>query len=463
MSYFITAIIALFASFICAPLVRRVAFKLDAVQVPKDERGASNVPIALLGGVAMIVGFLVACAYSMISGGIEFDRTVAGLLGGIAVLVACGYLDDRHTLSWKQKLLFQLAAALIYVLMSDMQIGFLTNPFAYDEVVHLPAIVTWPMTILWLVGITNAINFIDGLDGLATGVSCISALSLFFVSVLAVEATQNASTPVFLAAIAGATLGFLPYNFNPARIFMGETGAAFLGFTLAAVSLQGMLKSFAAITLTVPVLVIGLPIFNVAFASIRRILRKASPATGDKSHIHDTLINMGLTQRQSVLILYIASAVLGLIGFVFANKHYLSAATLLILLPMFLFVFVKFFLGKAADDGNGNSNGVGNGNGVSNGIGVGIGVGNGDRNGIGVGNGDGDGAIAGHIGAAKSVGAVGGVGGVANATISDGGGGIAGGISVDGGGISGSVNAPASHPIAASVVARASTESERLL
>ena len=352
MNYLITAIIALFASFISAPLVRRLAFRLKAVQVPKDERGAQNKPIALLGGFAIIAGFLAASAYNLASGGIAFDRAAAGLLAGIAVLAACGFLDDRYTLSWKQKLLFQLAAALAYVFISDMQIDFLTNPFVYDEVVHLPAFVTWPATILWIVGVTNAINFIDGLDGLATGVSCISALSLFFVSVLALEMTQYASTPVFLAAIAGATLGFLPFNFNPARIFMGETGAAFLGFTLAAVSLQGMLKSYAAITLTIPVLVIGLPIFNVAFASIRRILRKAPPTKGDKSHLHDVLIEMGLTQRQSVLVLYIASAVLGLIGFVFANKNYLSAATLLILLPVFLFVCVKFFFGKSAESSN---------------------------------------------------------------------------------------------------------------
>ena len=353
MNYFITAIIALFASFISAPLVRRAAFKLNAVQVPKDERGIDNKPIALLGGCAMIIGFFAASAYNLASGAIVFDRAAAGLLAGIAILAVCGYVDDRYAISWKQKLLFQLAAAIAYVLLSDMQIDFFTNPFVYDEVVHLPAFVTLPTTVLWLVGVTNAINFIDGLDGLATGVSCISALSLFFVSVLALEMTQSASTPVFLAAIAGATLGFLPFNINPARIFMGETGAAFLGFTLAAVSLQGMLKSYAAITLTVPVLVIGLPIFNVAFASIRRILRRASPARGDKSHLHDMLMEMGLTQRQSVLILYIASAVLGLIGFVFANKNYLSAAALLILLPMFLFVCVKFFFGKAAEAGDG--------------------------------------------------------------------------------------------------------------
>ena len=345
MNYAVTMLIALIVAFISTPIVKKLAFKLGAVDVPKDDRRMHSAPIALLGGAAIVIGFLLALLYNVLVGDIAPDRSIAGLLAGIFVLLVCGFLDDRFKLNWKAKALFQLTAALLYIAISDQQIDFLTNPFVFDEVIDLAPYIAWPLTILWIVGITNAINFIDGLDGLAAGVSCISALSLFFVSIVALGVTDSPAAPLLMAALAGAALGFLPFNFNPAKIFMGETGAAFLGFTLAAVSVQGMLKSYAVISLTIPILVIGLPIFDVAFATIRRLLKKSSPTSSDFAHIHHKLIGMGLTQRQSVVLLYITSAVLGLCGTIFANKNYISAVVLLILLPVFIFVFAKYLVG----------------------------------------------------------------------------------------------------------------------
>jgi UDP-GlcNAc:undecaprenyl-phosphate GlcNAc-1-phosphate transferase len=353
-------IIALIVAFVMTPLVRKMAFRLGAVDVPKDARRMHSDPVALLGGFAISAGFLAALAYNILAGPLPFDRSVAGLLCGICVLLVCGYIDDKFTLRPFHKFLFQLAAAVLYVAVSDMQISFLTNPFVYDSVIEFGPLISWPLTVLWIVGITNAINFIDGLDGLAAGVSCISAISLFFISMSTMAATGNIMAPLLTAALAGAALGFLPFNFNPAKIFMGETGAAFLGFALAAISVQGMLKSYAAMSLAIPILIIGLPIFDVVFAVFRRVAHGQSPAVSDRSHLHHKLIDMGLSQRQSVAVLYIASAGLGLCGFVFANKNYVSAAILLILLPVFIFACVKYFAGDRPA-GGGKSGGDGRG------------------------------------------------------------------------------------------------------
>ena len=352
MNYAVTMLIALIVAFISTPLVKKLAFKLGAVDIPKDERRMHKTPIALLGGAAIVFGFLIALLYNIAAGAILPDRSVAGMLAGIFILLICGFLDDRFVLSWKVKALFQFAAAITYIIISDQQIDFLTNPFVYDEVIDLIPLIAWPLTIFWIVGITNAINYIDGLDGLAAGVSCISALSLFFVSILSQGISENPAAPLLTAALAGAALGFLPFNFNPAKIFMGETGAAFLGFTLAVISIQGMLKSYAVISLAIPVLIIGFPIFDFAFATIRRIANKTSPACSDASHLHHKLIRMGLSQRQSVVLLYITSAVLGLCGFIFANKNYISAVILLILLPVFVFAYAKYLVGDKQNPKN---------------------------------------------------------------------------------------------------------------
>jgi UDP-GlcNAc:undecaprenyl-phosphate GlcNAc-1-phosphate transferase len=190
-----------------------------------------------------------------------------------------------------------------------VRVDFITNPFN-GSMIFFPTYIAIPITMIWIVGITNAINFIDGLDGLAAGTASISSLSLLFISIF-----WGDYQAIFLtAALAGSTLGFLPFNFNPAKIFMGEAGSAFLGFTLGTISIMGMIKSYTTLAIIIPLIVLGLPIFDTAFAIIRRLLRGQSPMQADRGHLHHRLVDSGLTQKQAVLILYAISAVLGIVG-----------------------------------------------------------------------------------------------------------------------------------------------------
>ena len=165
-----------------------------------------------------------------------------------------------------------------------------------------------PITVLWIVGVTNAVNLIDGLDGLAAGVSTISTVSLFAISLI----MREPAVAIVTAAVAGAGFGFLPYNIHPAKIFMGDTGSTFLGFILGSISIVGLFKSYAVISLAVPFLILGLPIFDTAFAIIRRLMRGQSPMHPDRGHVHHRLIDLGFDQKQTVIILLITSGLLSL-------------------------------------------------------------------------------------------------------------------------------------------------------
>lgn len=344
--YIITFAFAFIIAFSATPIVRRLAFKVGAVDIPKDERRMHKKPIALMGGLAIVVGFILSLIFDLVttSSLLTANRELLGLLAGIAIIVIMGVLDDTRTLGARTKLAFQLAAAISVVLISGTRITIITNPFSSSPYLELSPYISYPLTILWIVGITNAINLIDGLDGLAAGVSSISSLSLFFVSMLRVDLDPAIAIYIALvtAALAGSTLGFLPFNFNPAKIFMGETGAAFLGFTLGVVSIQGALKSYAAISIAIPLLVLGLPLFDTLFAIIRRIGNRKPIMQADRSHLHHRLIDMGLSQRQSVLIMYIASGTLGLCAIVLADRGALSAIVLLLAVSIFILGGAKY-------------------------------------------------------------------------------------------------------------------------
>ena len=193
------------------------------------------------------------------------------------------------------------------------------------------------MTVFWIVLMTNAVNFIDGLDGLAVGVSGISTGTMLVIALLLGEE----SVAVILAALLGACIGFIPYNFNPAQIFMGDTGSTFLGFVLASISVQGLFKMYAVISFMVPFLILGVPFFDVSFAVIRRLAKGQNPMTADRGHIHHRLIDMGLSQKQSVAIVYMLTGVLGLAAVLLANNTGTKAFIL------FAAVFVVAVLGFA--------------------------------------------------------------------------------------------------------------------
>lgn len=338
--YLITFVLAFIIAFSATPIAKRLAVRVGAVDVPKDDRRMHKKPIALMGGAAIIAGFVISVLFDSLTSSKVFSpgKELIGLMTGVAIISVMGILDDIKTLNYKLKLLFQISAALSVVLISGTRIMSITNPFVSEGVSYFSPLISYPLTILWIVGITNAINLIDGLDGLAAGVASISSLSLFFVSILSpgLNPPLTIYTAVITAALAGSTLGFLPFNFNPAKIFMGETGSAFLGFTLGVISIQGTLKSYAAISITIPLLVLGLPLFDTIMAIFRRIQQGKSIMQADRGHLHHRLIDMGLSQRQSVVIMYTASAALGLCAIVLADRGALSAIILLISVAIFV-------------------------------------------------------------------------------------------------------------------------------
>jgi len=343
--FLIAFFVAFIVSFSATPIARNIAFKIGAVDIPKDERRMHNKPIPRIGGLAIVAGFAVAMLLSCIGAGsssafsdiFESYKQILSFAAGALIIVIVGVIDDIKQLGAKIKLIFQLAAAII-VAAAGTRIGIITNPFSESGLSELSVYISYPLTVIWIVGITNAVNLIDGLDGLAAGVSSISSLSLMFVSII----QGRWDVAVITAALAGSTLGFLPYNFNPAKIFMGDTGATFLGYTLGVISIQGMLKSYATIAIAIPLLVLGLPLFDTIFAILRRLLSGKPIMQADRGHLHHRLIDMGLSQRQSVVIMYLLSGVLGLCAIVLADKGVLSAIILVISVSIFVIGGAKY-------------------------------------------------------------------------------------------------------------------------
>ena len=321
------ATVAFLVSYASTPIVRLLAFKIGALDVPKDDRRMHKKPIPRIGGLAIFYGFIVAILCFC-----EMNRGVRGVLIGSVIIVALGFLDDVMSLRAWQKFIVQIIAALI-VVAHGVTIDHFSNPNMFSDVRYISlGIWSMPVTVLWLVGVTNAINLIDGLDGLATGVSSISSITLIVVAVI----TGEFNLAVITAAIAGAGFGFLPYNMYPAKIFMGDTGSNFLGFLLGSISILGLFKSYAVISFAIPFLILALPIFDTSFAIVRRIARGQSPMSPDRGHLHHRLIDMGFNQKQSVSILCIASGLLSLSAVVFM----LSGAFRAILLILSVFILV---------------------------------------------------------------------------------------------------------------------------
>ncbi len=323
----IAFLIALLVSFAATPLMIRLAKRIGAIDVPKDGRRVHKVPTPRLGGLAIFLGFLAALLYMY-----EIDSRMVGVLTGAAIIVTLGFFDDIKPLPAKFKFLVQIIAAAI-VIRSGVIIPRISNPLYFltgKEYIHF-GIWSYPLTLIWIVGVTNAINLVDGLDGLAAGISIISATTL-----LVAAHTTGQDFAAFLALIlAASTLGFLPFNFNPAKIFMGDTGALFLGYMLSVISVMGVLKGAAALSILVPIFAIGLPIYDTLFAMIRRASNGKSVMEADKGHLHHKLLDAGMSQRQAVITLYSISAVLGFSAVV------LVEATLKV---AFVLVFAVFLL-----------------------------------------------------------------------------------------------------------------------
>lgn len=303
---------AFLISFASTPTVIALAHKIKAIDVPKDDRRVHKKPIPLIGGLAIFYGFIISVLCFAI-----IDHELMGILIGSVIMVTVGVIDDMHDLNAKIKLLFQIIAAGI-VIYFGVDIEYVANPFAKWIGPEYISLGMWsvPLTMIWIIGVTNAVNLIDGLDGLAVGVSSIASVALLSLTLL----TQNPNAAIVTAALAGAGFGFLPYNFNPAKIFMGDTGSTFLGFVLACISVQGIMKTYALISFALPVLILGLPIFDTLFAILRRLLTGRSIMSPDRGHLHHRLLDMGFSQKQTVAILYTLTSILCLTAVVMALK-----------------------------------------------------------------------------------------------------------------------------------------------
>lgn len=315
MLYLLAFGISLLIAWVVTPYAGKLAFRIGAVAQPGPRR-IHKKPTPLIGGLAIYAAFVVSSLLFL-----PLNHETVGMLLGATVIVALGLIDDAKELSPKAKILGQLAAAVILVLFG-YEIRWVTNPFGGMFDLKILAI---PVTIFWTVAMTNLINLIDGLDGLAAGISIIASFTLF----LFARQLGYVNIALITVSLAGGALGFLRYNFNPAQIFMGDTGAMFLGYILAAASIQGAVKSAAAIAIVVPMLALGLPIFDTVFAIVRRYLNGMPISQADKGHIHHRLLAIGLSQRQAVLLMYCISAVLSAVAISLTRVDHLRGIMLI--------------------------------------------------------------------------------------------------------------------------------------
>lgn len=320
-SWWLAPAVALGLAYLLTPAVRRLAFRVGAVDIP-DARKVHRGEMPRLGGLAIYLAFGAAVLLFL-----REDRQLLSLLAAGGVVLAVGAADDLRGISPRVKLAGQLLAAIVLVA-AGYRVEFLTNPGG-GTVIGLGK---WaiPFTLFWLVGISNALNLIDGLDGLAAGTAAIAALAM------AAVAWSGGQAAAMLAALvlAAAALGFLRHNFYPARIFMGDSGSLFLGFVLAALAIPGLTKGTTFISLVIPVVVLGIPILDTAAAIARRFLGGQPIFQPDRRHLHHRLLDLGLTQRQTVLLIYAVNLVLGgsavLLNFLSTER----AVALLILLSL---------------------------------------------------------------------------------------------------------------------------------
>ncbi|WP_042462505.1 glycosyltransferase family 4 protein [Neobacillus dielmonensis] len=306
MLFYMNLAICFFAAILLTPLVKKLAFKIGATDKPNYRKVHSKI-MPRLGGLSIFLSFIIGIAILKPAG--EFHLPI--VLGSILIILT-GILDDIKEISPKLKLAGQVAAAAVVVIYGGLKVEFINLPFGGTIDFGYLSI---PLTMIWIIGITNAINLIDGLDGLAAGVSSIALFSIAGMSIV----MGNGYVTVMALIVAVSTVGFLFYNFHPAKIFMGDTGALYLGYMIAVLSLLGY-KNVTFISLVIPIIILGVPISDTFFAIIRRVVNKQPISAPDKSHLHHCLLRAGFTHRQTVLLIYAMAAVFGLSAFIFSQS-----------------------------------------------------------------------------------------------------------------------------------------------
>lgn len=333
--YIMAFTMAFLISFFTTPIAKKIAFKVGAIAIPR-KRDIHIKPIPRMGGIAIFTAFILTFSCFIKYLPLINYIQVIGLLLGCSLIFLLGVFDDIYELKAKLKFSIQLIAALI-VALCNIRVDFFSFPLFSNNPIYTE-IFAVPVTVIWIVAITNSVNLIDGLDGLAAGVSSIASICLMILSI----SSGNLPGAFLTATLAGACMGFLPYNFNPASIFMGDTGSTFLGFILGVTSVMGLLKGYTIATIFIAILVLGLPIFDTLFAIVRRLLAGKSIMAPDREHLHHRLINRGYTQKQAVITLYGISGILGISAITCFNRKLNFTIIIFIVMSLMFYFTMKF-------------------------------------------------------------------------------------------------------------------------
>jgi UDP-GlcNAc:undecaprenyl-phosphate GlcNAc-1-phosphate transferase len=342
---YLTMVVAFFASIVLTPVVKRMAYRVGALDRPNHRKVHIKI-MPRLGGLAIFGSFLIGYfilrpehseSEALNASFIPIDTAI---LIGCFIIIITGILDDIYQIKARSKLIGQFLAASIVAIGGGLEISFINLPFGGELDFGYFSI---PLTILWIIGITNAINLIDGLDGLAAGVSTIALITLSLMAFI----MGDIFVMSLAAILAASTIGFLFYNFHPAKIFMGDTGALFLGYMISVLALMGF-KNVTIVALIIPIIMLGIPISDTFFAIVRRLREKQPLSAPDKSHLHHCLLNAGFSHRQTVLIIYGLAALFGLAALLFSQATLWGGILLitLMLLAIELFVEVVGLAGK---------------------------------------------------------------------------------------------------------------------
>ena len=353
----IAFLLAFIVTFMATPYTIKIAKKIGAVDVPKDERRMHKRAMPKFGGPAVILGFLVSVIYLLIVMSLEdtiilngpenYGMKLIGLFLGIVIISITCIIDDIKTIKPIVKLSGQLLAAIVAVAfgirIESINVSIIQAP-------ELGEILSTIVTIVWIVGVTNSINLIDGLDGLSSGISVISAISLLIIFLL----NGSAMVPIILiTALAGALVGFLPFNFAPAKTFIGDTGSNFLGYTISIIAILGMAKTYTLAVIILPLIVLGLPIFDTLWAIIRRLIKGKSIKAifkADKGHLHHRIVARGFSQKQAVLILYGISATFGIFAIIFFDSGIWKALSFLMMVIVAIGLGYRNFQEERSDE-----------------------------------------------------------------------------------------------------------------
>ncbi len=322
-------VVAALVTALITPLSILIAPKLGAMDVPRDARRVHNKPMPRFGGIAIYAGIMVGLAMFA-----QTQRHLPAIMVGCTLIYILGAIDDLKGMKPIVKFAGQVVCASV-VFALGLRINFVTNWFGEGHM-DLGIAVCYFVTVIWLVAITNAVNLVDGLDGLAAGISAISALSIAYISYI----HGWYGPTICMMVLAGACIGFLPFNFHPAKTFMGDGGSQLLGFSIAALSVLGTVKSATVVAVVIPVLVLGLPIIDTAMAIIRRTLRHQSIASADKEHLHHRILRAGFGQRRAVLLMYSVSGIMGITAILYSRDLFIECIGLAFIAAMIIGVLM---------------------------------------------------------------------------------------------------------------------------